>query len=80
MGASVYKCMPVQSNSTIHFSLLIKKAEESALCASHDVHTAWRHMKTANGTSHPSFLSLIISCLLLSYILGQVLWHTGVTS
>ena len=41
--------------------------EESALLASHDVHTAWRHMKTANGTSHPSFLSLIISCLLLSY-------------
>ena len=41
--------------------------EESALLSSHDVHTAWRHMKTANGTSHPSFLSLIISCLLLSY-------------
>lgn len=41
--------------------------EESAFRASCGVHTAWRHTKTANRTSHPSFLSLIISCLLSSY-------------
>ena len=41
--------------------------EESAFQASHGVYTAWRHTKTTNGTSHPSFLSLIISCLLASY-------------
>ena len=41
--------------------------EESAFQASRGVYTAWRHMKTTNGTSHPSFLSLIISCLLSSY-------------
>ena len=34
--------------------------EESALHASHDVHTDWWHTKTASGTSHPSFLSLVI--------------------